>query len=115
MYSPFLDLTQMIRFISCTCANLAGCLCSWGLLLSPAAHHAPLLTDVNNSLHCLHPEVKVSFGSLRGRASYVQKSKWLIDLGKVWLFLFKADQSFLSECIILFIGYLIIRKFLFLY
>jgi len=54
MHSPFLDLAQKIRFISYTCANLAICFCSWGLLTSLAVHRDPLLTDVNNSLHCLY-------------------------------------------------------------
>lgn len=97
MHSPFLDLTQKIRFNSCTCANLAVCLCSWGLLTSQAVHYDPLVTDVDSSRHCLHQEVKVSPGSLKGRAPYVQTHRQTSHrLVKMCMYLFKADQPFLS-------------------
>lgn len=96
IHSPLLDLTQKIRFISSTCANLAVCLCSWGLLTSPAVHHVLLLTHVNSSLHCLHQEVKVSLGSFRGRDSYARMCRQTAHRAvKTCLYLFKADQSFL--------------------
>lgn len=88
---------SVIRFISCTRADMALCLCSWGLLSSLPVHHHPLLTEINNSPHFLHQKVKVSSDSFSARASCVQMHRETAHrLVKMCLCLFKADQSFLS-------------------
>lgn len=113
--STFLDLPQKIRFISHTCAMLAVCLCSWGTA------HLPSCALWSPSLQCQQPLPSPGVRGIlsfihRGKASYVQKGMQTAHRpSKMSVPVQGRPVISQYECIILFIGSLIITKLLFLY